>query len=82
MQLLVFFEVMFIYASQSTMLPHTHDDAIRMDKCLSRMFFHHAALYSFVFSFHSLLDTRKENAYVCVCVFLLYCHARKRLQEK
>ncbi len=66
MKLLDFFRAMFIYVNQRTVLFHTHGDEMDMDECLSRtFFFHDAALYSFVFPFHSLLDIRKNK-----CVYL------------
>jgi hypothetical protein len=62
MKLLDFLQAMFIYVNQRIVLFHTHGDEMDMDECLSRtFFFHDAALYSFVFPFHCLLDIRKNK---------------------
>jgi hypothetical protein len=62
MNLLGFFQAMFIYVNQRTVLFYTHGDEMDMGECLSRtVFFHDAALYSFVFPFHCLLDIRKNK---------------------
>jgi hypothetical protein len=51
---------------------HTHADEMDMHECLSRPFFNHAAaLYTFVFPFHSLLAARK-NSYVYTSLFTKY----------
>ncbi len=63
---------MFIYVNQRTVLFHTHVDEMDTDECLSRtFFFHDAALYNFVFPFHSLLDIRKKKRVYLYDIVLL-----------
>jgi hypothetical protein len=62
MKLLGFFQVMFMYVNQSTVIFHTHGNDMGMDEGLLRMLlFHHAALCSFVFPFHSLPTIIRKN---------------------
>ncbi len=56
MKLVGFFQAaMVIYVNQTIVLFH-----IYMGEYFSHTFFHHATLYSFVFSFDSLFDVRKK----------------------
>jgi hypothetical protein len=67
MKLLGFFQVMFMYVNQSTVIFHTHGNDMGMNEGLLRMLlFHHAALCSFVFPFHSLPTNTKKHAYINV----------------